>query len=128
MMAPIVGLIRLPSLLKMYLSRGEFHPHGLVHCIGVAELLEIGTQRSSKAHFEVFKAGALGVQNPGVNQGLLKSRVVEFAAGKFRTGELRIQEPAASKIAGIELTVPKITGIKKCISEVYLCKCSPHCN
>src|SRR5580693_4133241 len=128
MMAPIVGLIRLPSLLQMYLSGRELHPHRLVHRIGVPELLEIGAQRSSKTHFEVFKAGALGVQNPSVNDGLLESRVVEFAAGKFRSGELRIHEPAASKIAGIEFAVPKVTGIKKCISEIYLCKCSPHCD
>src|SRR5260370_41659414 len=120
MMAPVIGLIGLPSLLQVYFGRAELHPHGLVHRISVTELLEIGTQRSSEAHFEVFEAGTLGVQNPGVNEGLFESRVVEFATGEFRTGELRIHEPAPSKIARIEPAVPKITGVKKCISEVYL--------
>src|SRR5262245_39659532 len=114
MMTPIVGLIGLPSLLQMYLGRSELHPHCLVHGIGVSELLKIHAQRSSEAHFEVFKAGTLGVKNPSVNDRLLKSSVVEFAAGKFRTRQLRIHEPAASKIARIEPAVSNITGIEKC--------------
>src|SRR6516162_4168294 len=115
-MAPVVGLIGLPSFLQMYLSRSELHSHSPVHCIGVAKLLEVGTQRSSEAHFEVFKTGTLGVENSGINEGLLESRIVEFAAGKFRTGKLRIHEPAAGKIARIEPAVSKIT----CIKKVYL--------
>ena len=51
----------MPSLLQMYFGRTEFHPHGLVHGISVAELLEIGTQRSRKSHFEVFMTRTLGV-------------------------------------------------------------------
>src|ERR1700730_1230953 len=126
MMAPVVGLIGLPSFLQVYLGRAELHPHGLVHRMRVAELLEVGTQRSSEAHFEVFEAGTLGVQNLGVNEGLLESRILELAAGKLRTRELRIHEPAASKIARIESAVSKITGIKKCVPKVYLVKCPAH--
>src|SRR5215831_17426806 len=126
MMAPIVRLIGLPSLLQMYLSRVELHPHSLVHRIGVAELLEIGAQRSSKTHFQVFKTGTFGVQNSCVNEGPFESRIVEFAAGKFRTGELRVHEPATCKIARIESTISKIASLKKGISKIYFRKGSSH--